>query len=223
MENNLFVIIPVYNEGSVIKGVVKEIRAAGYSNIIIVDDGSSDNTPEIQDNDVFYFKHSINRGKGAATKTGFEAVKILGADLVITIDGDGQHYIEDIPKLVKPILKDGFDVVLGSRTYSTKEVPLLNILYNYVGNFLTWFIYGLWVSDSQSGFRAYSKKAIELIDTKTDRYEYDSEVIREIKKHKLKFAEVPIRVRYTDYSRSKVSKQGFINGVKTVIKMIISS
>ena len=84
-------------------------------------------------------------------------------------------------------------------------------------------IYGLWVTDSQSGFRAYSKKAIKLINTQTDRYEYDSEVIREIKRHDLKYIEVPIEVRYTDYSMNKVNKQGIKNGIKTLIKMLISS
>lgn len=224
MNKNIFIVVPVYNEGPVIKGVLADLKKAGYKNIIVVDDGSSDETiSEIKDEEVHYLRHGLNRGKGAATKTGFEAAKLLGAEVIVTMDGDGQHYIEDIPKLVKPIVEEGFDVVLGSRIFSTKEIPLIKIFYNHVGNFLTWVFYGLWVSDSQSGFRAYSKKALRLIDTKTDRYEYDSEVIQEIKKHKLKFEEVPIRVRYTDYSRNKATKQSFINGVKTVIKMIISS
>jgi len=84
-------------------------------------------------------------------------------------------------------------------------------------------IYGLWVTDSQSGFRAYSKKAIRLIETKTDRYEYDSEVIREISRNKLKYAEVPIEVRYTEYSMNKKHKMNLKNGIKTLIKMILSS
>jgi len=101
-------------------------------------------------------------------------------------------------------------------------MPSYKILANYLGNFFTWLIYGLWVSDSQSGFRAYSKKAIYLIDTKTDRYEYDSEIIKEIKRNKLKFVEVPIEVHYTEYSMNKKHKQNLKNGLKTLIKMIIS-
>jgi len=223
MNKKIFIVVPVYNEGAVLRDVVRGIKNAGFENIIIIDDGSDDKTPEIQKENVFYIRHVLNRGKGAATKTGFEAAKILGADVVVTIDGDGQHYVEDIPKLTKPILEDKFDVVLGMRDFRSKEVPLLKKAYNFVGNFFTWLFYGLWVSDSQSGFRAYSRRALGVIDTKTDRYEYDSEVIREIKKHGLKFKEVPIKVRYTAYSKSKKSKQGFLNGIKTLIKMIISS
>jgi hypothetical protein len=81
------------------------------------------------------------------------------------------------------------------------------IIQNKVGNILTWYLYGLYVSDSQSGFRAYSRRAANLIETKGDRYEYDSQVIREIYLHKLKYTESPINVRYTDYSMGKLQKQ----------------
>jgi hypothetical protein len=120
------------------------------------------------------------------------------------------------------LITEGNDVVLGSRLQNPKGMPLWKIAANHFGNFCTWAIYGLWVTDSQSGFRAYSKKAINLIDTKTDRYEYDSEVIREIYRNKLKFTETPIEVRYTEYSMNKAHKMNFKNGLKTLIKMILS-
>jgi len=220
---NLYIIIPVYNEGSVIGSVLDEIKKAGYENIIVVDDGSIDNTLEAQEKDVVFLRHFINRGKGAATKTGFEAAKILGAEILVTMDGDGQHDVGEIKSLISPIIKEECDVVLGTRNFAVGEVPRIKILYNFIGNFFTWFFYGLWVTDSQSGFRAYSRKAMEAIDTRTDRYEYDSEVIREIKIKKLKFKEIPIKVKYTEYSREKADKQGLINGIKTVFKMLISS
>ncbi|PIZ00275.1 glycosyltransferase family 2 protein [bacterium (Candidatus Howlettbacteria) CG_4_10_14_0_8_um_filter_40_9] len=222
-KDNIFIVIPVYNEGSIVGSVIDEIKKAGYEKIILVDDGSKDNTLEVQEKEIVFLRHYINRGKGAATKTGFEAVKLLGAKILVTMDGDGQHDAGDIEKLVRPIVEEECDVVLGTRKFTVGEVPRIKILYNFVGNFFTWFFYGLWVTDSQSGFRAYSKKAIDVIDTKTDRYEYDSEVIREIKKYNLKFKEIPIKVRYTTYSKSKASKQGFLNGIKTVFKMLISS
>lgn len=78
------------------------------------------------------------------------------------------------------------------------------------------------VSDSQSGFRAYSKKALELLDLKMDRYEFDSEVIREIARNKLKYTEIPIDVFYTEYSKSKKQKQNLVNGIKTMIRIILS-
>jgi CO dehydrogenase/acetyl-CoA synthase epsilon subunit len=101
-------------------------------------------------------------------------------------------------------------------------MPAHKILANKVGNFFTWLLFGLWVTDSQSGLRAYSRHAANVIDTKSDRYEYDSEVISEIRKYKLKFKEVPIAVRYTKYSMGKMQKQGFLNGLKTLWKMLWS-
>ena len=218
-----YIIIPAYNEGAVIKDVIDEIKSFGYNDIIVVDDGSADNTYSNAKNaNVIALQLVINRGKGAAVKTGIEAAKLLKADTVITMDGDGQHNPNDIRKMLNLINK-GYDVVLGTRLKNPKGMPWHKILFNYIGNFFTWIIYGLWVTDSQSGFRAYSKKAIQLIDTQTDRYEYDSEVIREIKRHKLKYKEIPIDVRYTEYSMNKLNKQGLVNGIKTLVKMIISN
>lgn len=221
-QHKVFVVLPAWNESSVLESVAQEIHDAGYNNIIIVDDGSEDNTYEIAHSlpHAFAFRHHLNRGKGAATKTGIEAAKLLNADIIVTMDSDGQHDPNDIPKLIQPIVDGKCDVVLGTRLKDHTGMPWHKVLANWVGNALTWYLYGLWVSDSQSGFRAYSRHAAELIDTQTDRYEYDSEVIREIYKYRLKYTEVPIAVRYTEYSMGKVQKQGFVNGLRTLYKII---
>jgi UDP-N-acetylglucosamine---dolichyl-phosphate N-acetylglucosaminyltransferase len=220
-EHKIFIVIPAFQEESVIQDVIKEIQNAGYENIIVVDDGSKDGTfqkaNEIQK--VKAFRHKINRGKGAATKTGIEAAKLLGADIIVTMDGDGQHDPKDIQKLIEPIINRHCDVVLGSRMKNPKGMPWYKILANYAGNIFTWYLFGLWVTDSQSGFRAYSRHACEVINTKGDRYEYDSEVIREMCIYKLKFIEIPVVVRYTEYSMGKYHKQGFGNGLRTLYKM----
>lgn len=218
----IFIVIPVYNEAKVIGDVVEGVKKNGYKNIIIVDDGSEDDTYiRAKKKGVCVVKHIINRGKGAAVKTGIEAAKILGADIVVTLDGDGQHNPKDIGKMVKAL--GNHDVVLGSRRIDTCTMPVFKVVANHLGNFFTWMIYGLWVSDSQSGFRAYSKKAFSLLDTKHDRYEYESEVIREIVNNKLKSIEVPVEVRYSDYSMNKPQKQTFVNGLKTLIRLIVTS
>lgn len=218
----MYIVIPAYNEEKVIQDVIREIQAAGYRNIIIVDDGSADHTYEKAKAipGVIALKHLINRGKGAATKTGIEAAKILGAGIIVTMDGDGQHNPEDIIRLIKPIKNNHCDVVLGTRLKNPRGMPKHKVLANWIGNAVTWYFYGLWVSDSQSGFRAYSRHASELINTKTDRYEYDSEVIREIYLYKLHYTEVPIEVRYTEYSMGKTQKQNFLNGIKTLYKIV---
>ena len=218
----IFIVIPAYNEEKVIQDVIREVRGAGYQNILVVDDGSSDNTQAKAAELIgkLALRHKINRGKGGATKTGIEAAKLLGADIIVTIDGDGQHDPVDIAKLIEPIKQQHCDVVLGTRLLAPKGMPAWKIAANHFGNFCTWLLFGLWVTDSQSGFRAYSRHAAEVINTRADRYEYDSEVIREIYIYKLKFKEIPIAVRYTDYSMGKIHKQGFFNGLKTLYKMI---
>lgn len=218
----MYIVIPAYNEEKVVADVINEVKKAGYENIIAVDDGSIDNTFGILKNieDITVLRHKINRGKGAATKTGIEAAKLLGADIIVTMDGDGQHDPEDIQTLTDPIIKENYDVVLGTRLKNAKGMPWPKIIANRIGNIITWYLFGLYVTDSQSGFRAYSRHAAEVINTKGDRYEYDSEVLREIYIYKLKFKEVPIQVRYTEYSMGKIEKQGFVNGLKTLWKMV---
>ncbi len=217
----IYIILPAYNEEKVITEVITEIQKVGYQNIILVDDGSSDQTFKVaKKTGVLVFRHKINRGKGATTKTGIEASKLLSADIIVTMDADGQHNPQDIIKLIKPLIENKCDVVLGSRLINPKGMPWYKILHNKIGNLITWYLYGLWVTDSQSGFRAYSKKAFTLINTLGDRYEYDSEVIHEVYKYKLRYKEIPIQVRYTKYSMGKIQKQGFFNGVQTVYKMI---
>ncbi|MFH0969754.1 MAG: glycosyltransferase family 2 protein [Patescibacteria group bacterium] len=219
--NKVFIVIPACNEEPVIQEVIKEIKKEGFDNIIVIDDGSGDRTfqkAEEMEN-IIALRHKINRGKGAATKTGIEAAKLLGADIIVTMDGDGQHNPKDIKNLVSPIASGKKDIVLGTRPRNSSEMPFHKKLHNWIANIITWYLFGLWVTDSQSGFRAYSRKAAELINTKADRYDYDSEVIREIYIYKLKFKEVLIEVRYTEYSKSKLEKQNISNGLKTLYKM----
>ena len=222
MDERICIVIPAYNEGEVIEQVVREVQAAGDYRIIVVDDGSSDGTylKAAQIPGVIALRQKLNRGKGAATKTGIIAANRMMPDVVVTMDGDGQHDPEDIPNLVKPIIENGYDVVLGTRLKQVDGMPFHKIIANKIGNLVTLVLYGIYVSDSQSGLRAYSHYATAIIDTRADKYEYDSKVIREINHNRLKFTEVPIQVRYTEYSMGKTQKQGFVNGLKTVVRMI---
>lgn len=224
MGHSVAIVIPAYNESEVIGDVIEEVQTAGAYQIIVVDDGSRDGTYDTASSypGVIPLRHKINRGKGAATKTGIVAAKRLGADIVVTMDGDGQHDPTDIEGLIRPIVDGSCDVTLGTRPKIKGEMPIIKIIANKVGNIVTWLLYGLHVSDSQSGFRAYSRYAATIIDTKADKYEYDSKVIREINSNRLRFAEVPIKVRYTEYSMGKPQKQGFVNGLKTLVRMIWS-
>ncbi|MCI5130389.1 MAG: glycosyltransferase family 2 protein [Candidatus Electrothrix sp. EH2] len=218
---NTVIVIPVFNEAKAVGQVIEDVRSHGYPHIIVVDDGSADESwCTASAHDALALRLKINRGKGAAVKTGIMAANLLNVDIVVTMDGDGQHDPADITPLITPILEGKSDVVLGSRLLHREEMPAIKVLANSIGNFLTWLFYGLLVSDSQSGFRAYSRYAALIIDTRADKYEYDSKVIREIKNNRLRFTEVPVHTRYTEYSKRKKNKQGFLNGLVTLYRMI---
>jgi glycosyltransferase involved in cell wall biosynthesis len=217
-----FVVIPAYNEGSVIGALVRSLIAAGYPQVVVVDDGSTDDTAAAaRAAGARVLSHRINRGAGAATETGLEAARHLGAEYTVTMDGDGQHYLEDIPAMIAPLQAGRCDVVIGSRFRGGSRIGLMTRLYNQVANVLTFVLSGTWVSDSQSGMRSFSRRALEAIHIESNGYEFCSEMFSQLKVAGLSFCEVPIRVHYSDYSRSK--GQNFINGVETVFRLIIRS
>jgi len=220
-DTSVLILIPVFNESKVIASVIKSIQKEGWKNILVIDDGSSDDTyNEALKTGAKVLRHVINRGKGAAIKTGLEAAKIMGAHIVVTLDGDGQHNPEDIKK-VAGLIEKGNDVVLGIRDFNKRHIPRYKAFGNYLGNACTWAFYGLWVKDSQSGFRAYNKKAVSLIQTNNDRYEFESEIVREIVRNNLKWTEATIDVRYSPYDQNKKDKQSLISAAKTIIRLAL--
>lgn len=232
MNSNMqtYIILPAYSEEKIIKEVIKDIQKEGYTNIIVVDDGSNDKTyDESLSTGVITIKHPINRGKGAATQTGIDAAKLLNADIIVTMDSDGQHNPKDIKKLVKPILNNKADVVIGSRMLNTKGMPKSRIVMNKIANIITYIFFGIMVTDSQSGFRAYNKKAYNSVYTYMDRYEFESEMLGQIKSANLKVKEVPIKVIYTEYSKNKYKHmkefpaQDLTNGIKMLVRLIENS
>lgn len=207
----LFIVIPAFNESAVIykilKSLPRKINGISDLNIIVIDDGSSDNTyNEASRAKVPIVKHTINRGVGAATKTGLELAKRQKADIVITFDADGQHDPKDLSKLIQPILKNRADLVIGSRFKKVQKMPKDRLILNWMANLATLAIFGVFSTDSQSGLRAFSKKALDFIDIKSDRMEFSSEVLLEAKKNKLRVKEVPVKAIYTSYSRNKGQK-----------------
>lgn len=220
--DNIWIVLPAYNEGRVIADVISRIKKEGYKNIVVVDDFSKDNTSsESSRAGANAISHMVNRGAGAATKTGIDYALLHGADIIVTLDSDGQHLPADIKRVVKPIIEGKADVVIGSRLINPEGMPMIRQIANKIGNLSTYFLFGLMVTDSQSGFKAFSRMAAEKIQIRTNRYEFCSEVISEIKKNKLRIAEVPIKVIYTDYSMTKGHGQGLVNGIKTLSKLLL--
>jgi glycosyltransferase involved in cell wall biosynthesis len=214
----IIALIPAYNEEKTIAEVLEKTRQF-VDEIVVVDDGSSDRTSEIaKAHGVNVVSHVINRGLGASIGTGFEFAQKLGSEVVITLDADGQHDPSEIPKLIHEIEK-GADIVIGSRMLQRCGMPWYRQTANALGNLATFFLFGAWVTDSQSGFRALTSYTLRQIEIKTNRMEVSSELIAEAKRHKLTLVEVPIKAIYTDYSLSK--GQNFAVGLKTLVKLVL--
>ncbi len=216
-----YIIIPAYNESKTIREVLEKVKQKyDADHVIVIDDGSTDSTyADVQQCGVRVYRHSINRGLGGALGTGLAVAKALGAELAVTLDADGQHDIDEVDRLIAPILNKQAQVVIGSRLLQPRGMPMIRRAYNRIANIITWMIFGVWTTDSQSGFRAFSKEAIKVVNLRTNRMEVSSEFFKEIKAHRLIFQEVPIRAIYTDYSMSK--GQNFFVGIKTVVRLIL--
>lgn len=202
----LLVIIPAFNEASVIGSVIQSARKSLPSaSILIVDDGSQDDTYAVsQKHGVMVVRHILNRGLGGAITTGLSFAKLHGYEIAITLDADGQHDPQDALPMIDLITQHNYDIVIGTRlAKGARHMPSDRRVLNWLANTLTYVLFGVRTTDSQSGFRAFNRKAIESISLKTERMEVSSEVFAEIKRLKLRFAEVPITVIYTHYSRSK--------------------
>ena len=130
-------------------------------------------------------------------------VRALMAALKHGIVSELQHAPDDLPKMIVPLLSGAAEAVIGSRLLTRKGMPWYRVLGNFGLNLITFFFFGIWTTDSQSGLRAFSRHALERIEVRNDRMEVSSEFIREIRRKKLKFAEVPIQAIYTDYSLAK--------------------
>ena len=221
---HLVVVIPAHNESRVIKDVIhsvpKTLKGINRITTLVVDDYSQDNTKKkAEQAGAICIRQPINLGVGGTTITGLEAAKKLGADLIVTMDGDGQHDGADMAKLIKPLLDGKAEVVLGSRLLEqSKEMPKYKIFGNNLLNFVTFAFFGIWVSDSQSGYKAFTKKALETIELSTSGYELCSEIIGEIKARRLAYVEVPITTIYTEYSKSK--GQLALNAINIVLGLL---
>lgn len=219
------IIIPAYNEAKRIVNVLQGLKetTAKIKNInfeiIVVDDGSSDNTFEIAKNSgVTVIRHPINRGTGATLVTGFEKAIQNKSDFVITIDADGQHDPGEIEQILKPVLKGEADMSIGSRfAGDNHKMPLFKKIGNAILNMITLTIYGYNCTDTQCGYRAFNRKTLEKMNLKIDRYGIMSEMLGEIKRNNLSLKEVPISTLYLDKGKGT----GFFDGIKIAFDLIL--
>ncbi len=210
-------ILPAYNEELCISGII--LGSKKYvDRIIVVDDGSTDNTVKIAElAGAEVISHSYNLGKGAALKTGFEAAK--SSDIIVTIDSDGQHHPKEIPKLVTPIINGEADIVNGSRYINgnKKDTPSYRRIGQTVLDKATNLNGGLNITDSQSGFRAFARHSLPAFRFSSSDFGIESEMLTDAANAGLRIKEVEINVRY-DVNGS--TKNPVSHGMGVLVKII---
>ena len=194
--------IPCFNEERFIGSVVLMVKKH-VDKVLVIDDGSTDASAEVAAAaGAVVVRHDCNRGVGAAVRTAFHKARELGADIVVRLDADGQHNADDIPAVIAPILSGQADVVVGSRFITGKERPPF---YRRIGQRVltatTNLGSGTRIRDSQSGFRAFSAKALEEMTITEDGFSVESEMQFAIARSGLRVTEVPIAVIYTDKAK----------------------
>lgn len=200
----VFVVVPAYNESAAVGGVIGDLKTE-FPDVVVVDDGSRDRTSaEAARAGAVVLRHVINRGQGAALQTGIEYALRAGADVVVTFDADGQHRVEDVHRLVAALRSSGADVAIGSRFLDLRSsVPLLRRLMLRAAAFFMRLVSGVALTDAHNGLRAVTRRAAEKIHLTIDGMAHASEIIDQIYTNRLTYTEVPIVVRYTEYSMRK--------------------
>ncbi len=200
---NIFVVVPAFNEGGAIGEVVTNVPV--WCTCIVVDDGSIDDTAEqAAVAEATVLRHVVNRGQGAALQTGIDYALRQGAEIIVTYDADGQHDPADLERLIAPLRDGRADVALGSRFLEhVDEVPRSRRMVLRAAVLFTRMTSGLKLTDTHNGYRALSRTAAQKISIRLDRMAHASEILDQIRIHKLRYVEVPVRIRYTEYSKQK--------------------
>jgi polyprenyl-phospho-N-acetylgalactosaminyl synthase len=203
---DIYVILPVYNEGQVLAPILETLIERGYS-IVAVDDGSKDDSWDIlQQYPIACARHPINLGQGAALQTGMDIALRLGAQYLVHFDSDGQHTANEIEHMIALLASGEVDVVLGSRFLSAdtrRLVPLVKQIVLRFSVIVNGLLTGVWLTDVHNGFRAMTADAARHIRLRENRYAHASEIYIQIRKHGLRYREVPTTITYSSYAIQK--------------------
>lgn len=219
------VVIPAYNEASVIEGVVRgvthELEKTSYSfEIVVVNDGSKDATTDVSRKaGARVIDHILNSGAGSATATGLSYANQNSFDAAATMDADGQHLPADVVKGFKELEKTDADLLIGSRLIDSHGMSRVKVLGNKGLSFVTHILFGIDSTDSQSGLRIFSRNSLEQLRWKTSGYEFCSEMLWRAKQLGLTVSEYPIKAIYTEYSKAKGQNNwNALNIVRSLVK-----
>ena len=212
------ILITLYNEEPRIKKVLDGLKKY---NLILINDGSTDNTLKIIKSykNAHIISYNKNKGKGYALQKGIKYAKNNNYDRLILMDGDGQHNPRDIKKFEKK-LSQGYDFVIGSRFIkNNSNIPLSRRIILFGGKIIEKILIGINLTDAHNGFRAMNKNAIKKIKLTENRMSYASQLMFEIKKNKLNYCEVPVKIKYTKETLEKGTGSLF-TGFKILYRLI---
>jgi glycosyltransferase involved in cell wall biosynthesis len=213
-------VIPAFTEAERIRSTLEELRPY-YVNLVVVDDGSPDNTAAVAKScGVWVVRHPINRGQGASLQTGIDFALLQGAEIIVTFDADGQHDPADIPAMLEPVQSGAADIALGSRFLGgTIGMPLSRLIILKLAVLFTRVVSRIRVTDSHNGFRVLSRSAAKALRIRQDRMAHASELLDEIRRLGLRFREVPVTIRYSAATLAK--GQSSWNSVRIVWQFLV--
>jgi glycosyltransferase involved in cell wall biosynthesis len=223
------VIIPAYDEsaaiGSVISDVLTTFKNSSFTPVVVVvNDSSKDDTSTIaRKSGANVIDHILNSGAGGATATGLSYAEQNGFDIAVTMDADGQHHAADVLKGVEKLAHSNTDLLIGSRLINSEGMSRVKVLGNKGLSVVTYLLFGINSTDSQSGLRVFSRRALENLRWKTSGYEFCSEMLWRAKQQRMNIAEYPIKAIYTEYSKKKGQNNwNGVNIVKSLLKRRIA-
>lgn len=218
---DLWVVVAAYNEEPRLAQTLAGLRAHGYENVVVVDDGSRDHTSDVAlTSGVWVLRHLLNLGQGAALQTGISFAVQRGAATIVTFDADGQHDPDEISAVAAPVRNGTADVALGSRFLGAAvDIPFTRKLLLKGGVLFTRLFSGIRVTDTHNGFRALSRAAAEQIRLRENRMAHASEILDQIQSRGLRYVEVPVTIRYSAETMAK--GQSSWNAVKIVAALFL--
>ena len=224
LPERLWIVIAAYNEQRRIGAVLDDLLKT-VTNIVVVDDGSRDDTAgEVLKRPVWLARHAVNLGQGASLQTGIAFALSRQADFIITFDADGQHGTADIPVLLEHLTAAHADFALGSRFLGQAHgIPWSRKLMLRMAVLFTRVLSGVALTDAHNGLRAMTRRGAEKIQITMNRMEHASEIIDQVARSGLKYVEVPVNIRYTADSLAKGQKtsDALRLGIKLLLEKVI--
>lgn len=220
--DDTWLVVPLYNEAPAVGSVVESVKRI-FPHVVCVDDGSTDHSGQIAlEAGALVITHPINMGQGAALQTGFDFVlKNTDARYIATFDSDGQHSVDDVVAMRQRAENDALAFIFGSRFLAgaVREVSGIKLLFLRAAALITRLQTGLKLTDAHNGMRLIRRDALEQVQLKQNRMAHASEIVEQLARTQLPWAELPVHIRYTEYSRSK--GQSLLNSVNILVELLM--